>query len=192
MLGGRPSKPGLLQTFLLMRLDTGNLQYKPNILVYIISRFWKVLPSYLKLLITTNKSISTNFCKNFLTYFIGCSVCHFKTEDLRGTLLRDIKLPRSWSSGKPRYPGFLWSKVHISTEKLPLLFWKIFQLYLLWNFAHCRPWRPGKVSIEPPEMDLERQGIQALLFREKTRRSKNSDTIVSLLAKAIEQYKSFR
>lgn len=134
MLGGRPSKPGLLQTFLLMRLDTGNLQYKPNILVYIISRFWKVLPSYLKLLITTNKSISTNFCKNFLTYFIGCSVCHFKTEDLRGTLLRDIKLPRSWSSGKPRYPGFLWSKVHISTEKLPLLFWKIFQLYLLWNF----------------------------------------------------------
>ena len=29
-----------------------------------------------------------------------------------------------------------------------------------------RPWRPGKVSIEPPGMQLEQKGIKALLFCE--------------------------
>jgi hypothetical protein len=55
-----------------------------------------------------------------------------------------------------------------------------------------RPWRPGKVSIEPPEMELERAGIRALLFRERTLRPTHSDRIVGLLAKAIDQYRTFR
>lgn len=53
-----------------------------------------------------------------------------------------------------------------------------------------RPWRPGKVSIEPPDMELEQKGIKALLFREKN--FNHSETIVDFLKKAIFHYKIFR
>ena len=41
-------------------------------------------------------------------------------------------------------------------------------------------------------MELERAGIRALLFRERTLRPTHSDRIVGLLAKAIDQYRTFR
>ena len=55
-----------------------------------------------------------------------------------------------------------------------------------------RPWRPGKVSIEPPDMELEQKGISALLFRERNLQPTHSEIIVELLGKAIEHYKIFR
>ena len=55
-----------------------------------------------------------------------------------------------------------------------------------------RPWRPGKVSIEPPDMELEQKGISALLFRERNLKPTHSEVIVDLFRKAIEQYKIFR
>lgn len=35
------------------------------------------------------------------------------------------------------------------------------------EFYGQRPWRPGKVSTEPPDPYLENSGIQALQFLEK-------------------------
>lgn len=35
------------------------------------------------------------------------------------------------------------------------------------EFYGQRPWRPGKVSAEPPDPHLESSGIQALQFLEK-------------------------
>ena len=55
-----------------------------------------------------------------------------------------------------------------------------------------RPWRPGKVSIEPPDMELEQKGISALLFRERNLKPTHSEVIVDILGKAIEHYKIFR
>ena len=55
-----------------------------------------------------------------------------------------------------------------------------------------RPWRPGKVSIEPPDMDLEQKGISALLFKERNIKPSHSEIIVSLLGKAIEHFKIFK
>ena len=48
-----------------------------------------------------------------------------------------------------------------------------------------RPWRPGKVSIEPPDMELEQKGISALLFRERNLKPTHSEVIVELFKKAI-------
>ena len=55
-----------------------------------------------------------------------------------------------------------------------------------------RPWRPGKVSIEPPDMELEQKGISALLFRERNLKPTHSEVIVAILRKAIEHYKIFK
>lgn len=35
------------------------------------------------------------------------------------------------------------------------------------EFFGQRPWRPGKISSEPPDPQIERNGIQALQFLEK-------------------------
>lgn len=55
-----------------------------------------------------------------------------------------------------------------------------------------RAWRPGKVSIEPPDMELEQKGINALLYRERNLKPSHSEVIVDLFRKAIEHYKIFR
>ena len=60
------------------------------------------------------------------------------------------------------------------------------------EFYGQRPWRPGKVAIEPPDMEIEKAGIKALLFRERTLTPPHSEMIVSLLRQAIEQYQIFR
>lgn len=55
-----------------------------------------------------------------------------------------------------------------------------------------RPWRPGKVAIEPPDMETERAGIRALRFREKASLADRSEAIVQLLQNAINQLQIFR
>ena len=51
-----------------------------------------------------------------------------------------------------------------------------------------RPWRPGKVALEPTDMELEQAGIQALLHREKNN-SEHSKEIIDLLEKSISQFR---
>ena len=63
---------------------------------------------------------------------------------------------------------------------------------MLITIYFSRPWRPGKVSIEPPDMELEQKGISALVFREKTMKPTHSEIIVDLLKKAIDHYRTFR
>ena len=54
-----------------------------------------------------------------------------------------------------------------------------------------RPWRPGKVALEPTDMELEQAGIQALLHREKNN-SEHSKEIIGLLEKSISQFRQGR
>ncbi len=54
-----------------------------------------------------------------------------------------------------------------------------------------RPWRPGKVALEPPDMELETSGIQALLHRERDG-VEHSEDIIELLKQSIAQFKAFR
>jgi len=51
-----------------------------------------------------------------------------------------------------------------------------------------RPWRVGKQ--EPSDLAREKEGIEAMQFRERTR-AKHSNTILDLLTKATEQFKLF-
>ena len=60
------------------------------------------------------------------------------------------------------------------------------------EFYGQRPWRPSKVAIEPPDMETERAGIQALQYREKSLTPSHSEIIVGHLKQAIEQYQIFR
>ena len=60
------------------------------------------------------------------------------------------------------------------------------------EFYGQRSWRPSKVAIEPPDMETERAGIQALQFREKALTPSHSEVIVGLLRQAIEQYQIFK
>ena len=60
------------------------------------------------------------------------------------------------------------------------------------EFFGQRPWRPSKVAIEPPDMETERAGIQALQYREKTLSPSHSEVIVGHLKQAIEQYQIFK
>ena len=60
------------------------------------------------------------------------------------------------------------------------------------EFYGQRPWRPSKVAIEPPDMETERAGIQALQHREKTLTPSHSEVIVGHLKQAIEQYQIFK
>ena len=97
-----------------------------------------------------------------------------------------------------QYVGtWIFLSVQFASSLLALLPWDhaLFRPYpnhITPTFSIFRPWRPGKVSIEPPDMELERAGIRALLFRERTVRPTHSELIVGLLAKAIEQYRTFR
>ncbi|KAL3269164.1 hypothetical protein HHI36_008247 [Cryptolaemus montrouzieri] len=63
------------------------------------------------------------------------------------------------------------------------------------NFAHMeyygqRPWRPGKLSQEAPEPQMESNGIQALQYLEK--QINHSNIIIALYGLAISQFKTYR
>jgi hypothetical protein len=58
------------------------------------------------------------------------------------------------------------------------------------EFYGQRPWRPGKLSAEPPDPQLESNGIQALQYLEK--QVAHSSSIVTLYGSAISQYKTYR
>lgn len=58
------------------------------------------------------------------------------------------------------------------------------------EFYGQRAWRPGKVSAEPPDPQLESKGIQALQYLEK--QVNHSNIIISLYGLAISQYKTYR
>ncbi|EFA10428.2 Trafficking protein particle complex subunit 11-like Protein [Tribolium castaneum] len=58
------------------------------------------------------------------------------------------------------------------------------------EFYGQRPWRPGKLSAEPPDPQLESNGIQAIQYLEK--QFAHSNAIVSLYGLAISQYKTYR
>jgi len=55
-------------------------------------------------------------------------------------------------------------------------------------FYGQRPWRPGK--IEPVDLQREKEGIEALQYRERTK-TKHSEIIIKLQESAIEQFESF-
>ncbi|KAF5298216.1 hypothetical protein FQA39_LY02640 [Lamprigera yunnana] len=58
------------------------------------------------------------------------------------------------------------------------------------EFYGQRPWRPGKLTAEPPDPHLEMKGIEALQFLEK--QVNHSNIIISLFGYAISQYKTYR
>ncbi|CAG9819021.1 unnamed protein product [Phaedon cochleariae] len=58
------------------------------------------------------------------------------------------------------------------------------------EFFGQRPWRPGKISAEPPDPHLESNGIQAMQFLE--RQVNHSNLIIALYGLAITQYKTYR
>ncbi|XP_056633401.1 trafficking protein particle complex subunit 11 [Diorhabda sublineata] len=58
------------------------------------------------------------------------------------------------------------------------------------EFYGQRPWRPGKLTSEPPDPQLESSGIQALQFLEK--QINHSNLIIALYGLAISQYKTYR
>ena len=57
------------------------------------------------------------------------------------------------------------------------------------EFYGQRPWRPGKQ--EPPDLAKEKEGIEALQYREKTW-TKHSQIILDLLLLATEQFEKFK
>ena len=57
------------------------------------------------------------------------------------------------------------------------------------EFFGQRPWRPGKQ--EPPDLAKEKEGIEALQYRERTR-TKHSQIILDLLRLATEQFEKFK
>ncbi|XP_049939900.1 trafficking protein particle complex subunit 11 isoform X1 [Schistocerca serialis cubense] len=59
------------------------------------------------------------------------------------------------------------------------------------EFYGQRPWRPGKLSAEPPDPSKEKQGVQALQYREKNTVN-HSMLIIGLLSSAISQFKTYR
>ncbi|KAK5645307.1 hypothetical protein RI129_006607 [Pyrocoelia pectoralis] len=58
------------------------------------------------------------------------------------------------------------------------------------EFYGQRPWRPGKLTAEPPDPHLESRGIQALQFLET--QINHSNNIISLFGFSISQYKTYR
>ncbi len=60
------------------------------------------------------------------------------------------------------------------------------------EFFGQRPWRPGKVSLEPPDMELETAGVHALLHRERGRAGQSAPHVIGLLQRAIAQFRTFR
>ncbi|KAJ8940840.1 hypothetical protein NQ318_005286 [Aromia moschata] len=58
------------------------------------------------------------------------------------------------------------------------------------EFYGQRPWRPGKVTAEPPDPQVESNGIHAIQFLEK--QINHSNIIIALYGLAISQYKTYR
>ncbi|CAG9862520.1 unnamed protein product [Phyllotreta striolata] len=58
------------------------------------------------------------------------------------------------------------------------------------EFYGQRPWRPGKLTADPPDPHLESSGIQALQYLEK--QVNHSSLIITLYGLAISQYKMYR
>lgn len=56
------------------------------------------------------------------------------------------------------------------------------------EFYGQRPWRAGKMTIEPPDATREREGIAALQYKETTT-VQHSLQIMALLKSAISHYK---
>lgn len=59
------------------------------------------------------------------------------------------------------------------------------------EFYGQRPWRPGKVSLDPPDLQKEKEGIEALQYRERTK-TKHSQIIMELQSLAIKQFEAFK
>ncbi|XP_063238337.1 trafficking protein particle complex subunit 11 [Bacillus rossius redtenbacheri] len=70
-------------------------------------------------------------------------------------------------------------------EPDPLAGWEQLEFY------GQRPWRPGKLSAEPPDPAKERSAFQALQFLERFR-TDHSMLIIGLLGNAISQFKTYR
>ncbi|KAK7871870.1 hypothetical protein R5R35_006453 [Gryllus longicercus] len=58
------------------------------------------------------------------------------------------------------------------------------------EFYGQRPWRPGKLSAEPPDPAKEKIGVLALQYKEKN--TNHSMLIIGLLGSAISQFKTYR
>ncbi|VEN53813.1 unnamed protein product [Callosobruchus maculatus] len=58
------------------------------------------------------------------------------------------------------------------------------------EFYGQRPWRPGKMTSEPPDPHLEAMGIQAIQYLEKL--VNHSNIIIQLYGLAISQYKTYK
>ncbi|KRT81005.1 hypothetical protein AMK59_5444, partial [Oryctes borbonicus] len=58
------------------------------------------------------------------------------------------------------------------------------------EFYGQRPWRPGKLSAEPPNPQLEQNGITALQYLELL--VNHSNAIITMYGLAITQYKAYR
>uniref|UniRef100_T1IXF1 Trafficking protein particle complex subunit 11 n=1 Tax=Strigamia maritima TaxID=126957 RepID=T1IXF1_STRMM len=54
-----------------------------------------------------------------------------------------------------------------------------------------RPWRPAIQSIEPPNMDREREGILAIQFKESSSVT-HSMLVITLLSSAVTQFKKYK
>ncbi|XP_075220488.1 trafficking protein particle complex subunit 11 gry isoform X2 [Lycorma delicatula] len=59
------------------------------------------------------------------------------------------------------------------------------------EFYGQRPWRPGKLSVEPPDAQREIEGIRALQYKEKFN-CNHSMIIITLIGNAISQFKTYR
>ncbi|RZF39728.1 hypothetical protein LSTR_LSTR011137 [Laodelphax striatellus] len=58
------------------------------------------------------------------------------------------------------------------------------------EFYGQRPWRPGKLSVEPPDLVKERDGVIALQYKEKYH-CNHSLIIITHIGNAISQYKTY-
>ncbi|MBN3301762.1 TPC11 protein, partial [Amia calva] len=58
------------------------------------------------------------------------------------------------------------------------------------DFYGQRPWRQGHQSIDPPDLDKEREGILAL--QRKEREVLHSELIIALLSNAVAQFKKYK
>ena len=58
------------------------------------------------------------------------------------------------------------------------------------EFYGQRPWRPGKACLDPPDLQKEKEGVEALQYRERTK-TRHSALIMELQALAIRQFETF-
>ena len=57
------------------------------------------------------------------------------------------------------------------------------------EFYGQRPWRPGKACLDPPDLQKEKEGVEALQYRERTK-TRHSALIMELQALANGQWPS--